>query len=263
MIFDEDKPAGRFPGAGGESSSARRSRRRRSSSSRSEPESEHRSMHSHQHRRRSSSSGRSRFEKAVSLKEVPRSRGDANNIAWLWVLGLLVVLALGFGWYLQQEKAGAIQLVGDPPSARLEPLIDPVLAPLETGRTGLPVDGLDEMEKLFRDARETARLDDKDIFATAATAAQILREAAEDRERHIERLLKLGSPVSGYLPDPSARTDLPEAEKKHLELAVTISWQRNSVQYRNRLEELWQRLLRFESGRFTQPLNTESLPNNP
>jgi hypothetical protein len=50
--------------------------------------------------------------------------------------------------------------------------------------------------------------------------------------------------------DPAARTDLGEAERKHLELAVGVSWQRNSVTYRNRVEELWYRLLRLEQGRF-------------
>lgn len=250
MIFDDDNFAGRHRSAGDTSSGRRRSRRRRSTSSKEDGFSGHDSVEGHHHRQRASSSGRSRFEKAASLEEVPRQRGDANHIAWLWVLGLLVILTLGFGWYLQQEKSGVNHLIGDPPSARLEPLIDSLLAPLEIGQPVIQAEALEELEKLFRDARETARLDDKDIFATAATLAQILREAAEDRERHSKRLLKLGSPVSGYFPDPSARTDLPEAERKHLELAVSISWQRNSVQYRNRVEELWRRLLRFEQGRF-------------
>jgi hypothetical protein len=77
-----------------------------------------------------------------------------------------------------------------------------------------------------------------------------LQEALEDRARHIERLVKLGSPVEGVAAGQEARPDLPEAERRHLELAVGISWQRNSVTYRNRVEELWYRLLRLEQGRF-------------
>jgi hypothetical protein len=33
-------------------------------------------------------------------------------------------------------------------------------------------------------------------------------------------------------------------------VAIGISWQRNSGNYRNRVEELWYRLLRLEQGRF-------------
>lgn len=254
MIFDENNSAGRHRSAGESDSGPRRSRRRRSTSSKGDDFSERDAVHPHR-RRRSSSSGRGNFDRAVSLEQFPRTTKDSNNTAWLWVLGLLIVAALGFGFYLQQGKSAALLLPGDAPSTLLQPLIDPILAPLETGRTGIADDSLDELEATFRNARETARLDDKDIFSTASTAAQILKEAAEDRERHIERLLKLGSPVSGYLHDPEARTDLPESESKHLELAVTISWQRNSLLYRDRLEELWHRLLRFEKGRFVLPSN--------
>jgi hypothetical protein len=59
-------------------------------------------------------------------------------------------------------------------------------------------------------------------------------------------------------PSPGARTDLPETERRHLELAIAISWQRNSGTYRNRVEELWYRLLRLEQGRF----HTGSAPSS-
>jgi hypothetical protein len=51
-------------------------------------------------------------------------------------------------------------------------------------------------------------------------------------------------------PDAQARTDLSENERRHFEVAIGISWQRNSGNYRNRVEELWYRLLRLEQGRF-------------
>jgi hypothetical protein len=151
---------------------------------------------------------------------------------------------------LQQERSAPYQLSGEAPSSRLIPFIDPILAPLETGATGYSAESLAELQSAFRTEREKVNLDDQEIYATAATIAQILEEALEDRDRHMERLVKLGSPVQGVAPEPSDRTDLPETERRHLELAVGISWQRNSGTYRNRVEELWYRLLRLEQGRF-------------
>jgi hypothetical protein len=73
----------------------------------------------------------------------------------------------------------------------------------------------------------------------------------EDRGRHIERLLRLGSAVEGAtIAASEVRHDIIETERRHLELAIGISWQRNSITYRNRIEELWARLLRLEYGRF-------------
>jgi hypothetical protein len=166
------------------------------------------------------------------------------------VLGLLVAAVLGFAWYLHQERSAPTKLSGDAPSTMIMPFIDPVLAPLETGLDGYTSESLSSVESSLRAERAKANLDDQDVYAAAATMVQILGEADADRRRHIDHLLKLGSPVLGMPADPSARTDLGEAERKHLELAVGVSWQRNSVTYRNRVEELWYRLLRLEQGRF-------------
>jgi hypothetical protein len=201
-------------------------------------------------RRRSSSSGSgSSFREAMKLAEPRHERSDGNTVAWLWVLGLLVAAALGFAWYLHQERSAPTKLSGDAPSTMIMPFIDPILAPLETGLDGYSSETLSSVEASLRAERAKANLDDQDVYA-AATMVQILGEADADRRRHIDRLLKLGSPVLGMPTDPAARTDLGEAERKHLELAVGVSWQRNSVTYRNRVEELWYRLLRLEQGRF-------------
>lgn len=233
MIFDDSpqSPSGESP-----TGPLRRRRRRRSSSSRDS--SEHRS-----HRSSTSS-----FREATRL-DAP-VRPDRNAVAWLWVLGLLIAAVLGFAWYLQQEKSSLRPLAGEAPSSGLLPFIDPILAPLETGTTGYSPDSLAELQSAFRAEREKVNLDDAEVYATGATIAQILQEALEDRDRHMERLVKLGSPVQGFPADPQARTDLPETERRHLELAVGISWQRNSGTYRNRVEELWYRLLRLEQCRF-------------
>jgi hypothetical protein len=201
-------------------------------------------------RRRSSSGSNSSFREAVKLAEPRRERSDGNAAAWLWVLGLLVAAVLGFAWYLHQERSAPTKPSGDAPSTMIMPFIDPVLAPLETGLDGYTSESLSSVESSLRAERAKANLDDQDVYAAAATMVQILGEADADRRRHIDRLLKLGSPVLGMPADPSARTDLGEAERKHLELAVGVSWQRNSVTYRNRVEELWYRLLRLEQGRF-------------
>ncbi len=180
------------------------------------------------------------------------------------MLVLLVLAALGFAWFLQQERSAPYQLAGEAPSARLLPFIDPILAPLETGATGYSAESLAELQSAFRTEREKVNRDDAEIYNNAATIAQILEEALEDRNRHMERLVKLGSPVQGMSPDSQARTDLPEIERRHLELAVGISWQRNSVTYRNRVEELWHRLLRLERGRFQSGSASASMvPPNP
>jgi hypothetical protein len=258
VIFDDlNQPAHESSGA-----EPSRRRRRRSSSPSSGEESSRR-------RRRSSSrsSHRDDLRNAEPFRTAPPNR---NTAAWLWVLALLVLAVLGFAWYLQQERSAPYQLSGEAPSSRLLPFIDPILAPLETGATGYSAESLAELQSAFRTEREKVNLDDQDIYATAATIAQILEEALEDRDRHMERLVKLGSPVQGVAPESSARTDLPETERRHLELAVGISWQRNSGTYRNRVEELWYRLLRLEQGRFrggsapqsTMPdLPTSTVPN--
>jgi hypothetical protein len=238
MIFDDLNQPSR------ESSPAevpRRRRRRRSSSSSDDERSRRRRRIS------SPSASREEFDGAESFRPAPR---DRNTASWLWVLGLLVLAFLGFAWYLQQERSAPYQLSGEAPSSRLLPFIDPILAPLETGSTGYSPESLAELQSTFRAEREKVNLDAEEIYATGATIAQALQEALEDRDRHMERLVKLGSPVQGMAPDPRARADLPESERRHLELAVGISWQRNSVTYRNRVEELWYRLLRLEQGRF-------------
>jgi hypothetical protein len=240
VIFDD--PGHQSPHEPSSHEPSRRRRRRRSSSSSDEESSGRR-------RRRSSSrtSSREDFRSAEPFRTAPP---DRNTAAWLWVLALLVLAVLGFAWYLQQERSTPYQLSGEAPSSRLLPFIDPILAPLETGATGYSAESLAELQSAFRTEREKVNLDDEEIYATAATIAQILEEALADRNRHMERLVKLGSPVQGVPPDPQARTDLPETERRHLELAIGISWQRNSGTYRNRVEELWYRLLRLEKGRF-------------
>jgi len=192
--------------------------------------------------------------------EEPRiERSDGNTAAWLWVLGLLIAAALGFAWYLHYERGGAPQLSGEAPSKRLMPFIDPILAPLETGASGYSATSLADLQKVFREERAKLNRDDEEIHGTAATIAQILEEAIADRERHMQRLANLGSPVIGVSPDPSARPAIGETERKHLELAVGVSWQRNSVTYRNRVEELWYRLLRLEQGRFREGSAPQSM----
>jgi hypothetical protein len=233
MIFDDDNPPVPPPG----SPEPSRTRRRRSSSG----------SESSGRRRGGSSSS---FREAVRLDDLPRSRPDGNAKAWLWVLGLLVVAALGFAWFLQQQRGTLRILPGEAPSTKLAPFVDPILAPLETGLSGYSKESLAEVQSTFRTEGEKVGIDDREIYTTAATMAQILEEALDDRDRHMERLVKLGVPLTGMASDPPVRTNLPETERRHLELAVGISWQRNSGTYRNRVEELWYRLLRLEQGRF-------------
>ena len=195
----------------------------------------------------------------MRFEEPRREKSDGNTVAWLWVLGLLVAAVLCFAWYLQQERSGALPLSGEAPSKRLMPFIDPILAPLETGAAGYSAASLADLQKAFREERAKLNRDDQEIHGAAATIAQILEEALADRDRHMQRLANLGSSVIDVSPDPSARTDIGEAERKHLELAVGVSWQRNSVTYRNRVEELWYRLLRLEQGRFREGSAPQSM----
>lgn len=228
MMFEDIHRPGPDDGSG-----TRRRRRRRRASSRSSLDP-----------RRSQRVSSARFDEPLM------ERADGSVAAWLAVLALLVLGALGFAWYLHGERSALRQLSGEAPSALLAPYVDPILAPLETGSSGYSAETLAGIEAGFRTERGKANLDEGEIYGTAATIGQILQEALADRQRHMERLVKLGAPVEGMAPDPAARTDLGETERRHLELAVGISWQRNSVAYRNRLEELWHRLLRLEKGRF-------------
>ena len=247
MIFDEsDQP----PVPASSVEPARRRRRRASSGSESSG-------------RRRKGKGSSSFSEAVRFDDLPSFRSDGNAKAWLWVLALLVLGTLGFAWFLQMDRSTPRPLEGDAPSTKLLPLIDPILAPLETGPTGYSAEYLAELQSSFQADQEKIDLADREVYATAATMAQILQEAVEDRARHIERLIKLGSPVEGVAPAQDARTDLPETERRHLELAVGISWQRNSGNYRNRVEELWYRLLRLEQGRFNLGSGPHSMMPEP
>ncbi len=174
-----------------------------------------------------------------------------NHVAWLGVLALLIVAALGFGWYLNAHRSAPYPLAGEAPTALLRPYIDPILAPLETGLTGYSAESLAQLASQFRDGRAKAGDEARTIFNTAGTMADILQEALEDRSRHLERLVGLGAQIEGVSPDPAkAPVNLGETERKHLELAVGISWQRNSGAYRDRLEELLSRLQPLEYGRF-------------
>lgn len=241
MIFDDLDQPSREPSP---PETPRRRRRRRRSSL---PEEEEIPRRQHRGSGRTVPGGDVRFPPAV-----PAAPSDRNTAAWLWVLALLVLAVLGFAWFLQQERSAPYQLAGEAPSGRLLPFIDPILAPLETGAAGYSPESLAALQAAFRTEREKVNLDDEEIYATAATIAQILQEALEDRDRHMERLVKLGSPVQGVSPDPQAGKDLSENERRHFEVAIGISWQRNSGNYRNRVEELWYRLLRLEQGRFRQ-----------
>lgn len=143
----------------------------------------------------------------------------------------------------------------------LSPFIDPILAPLETGESGYSPETLSDLGARFRQEREKANIDDKEMFGLAATIADILREAVEDRSRHIERLIRVGAPVRGAVADDGVAADhLTDTERKHLEAAVGISWQRNSGAYRNRVEELGLRLVGLEGGRFLSGSSPDSQP---
>lgn len=207
---------------------------------------------------------RSRFETASRIASDDRHRGDRSTAAWLGVLGLLVVAAFGFGLFLQQQKSGGSTLWGEAPGKRLVVFVDPILAPLETGTSGYDPAELEKVIEALQGERNTVGLDDKEIYSTAITLADILREAADDRTRHLQRLVELGSPVIGMSGgEAPARTDLSEVARRHHELAVDVSWQRNSGTYRNRAEELLARLTRLEKGRFRSPASASAAsPDN-
>jgi len=193
---------------------------------------------------------RSNFSSASRLPSKEPSRGGGSTKAWLAALALLVVAALGFAAYLQKEKGAKVLLPGSAPSSQLLAFVDPVLAPLETGRGGFDAKDLNALSDGLSAARATVSLDDREIYSVAGTLAGILQEAAIDRDRHLQRLVGLGSSVRGMNDDTSSVATLDDKARRHHELAVAVSWQRNSGTYRNRVEELWYRLLRLEQGRF-------------
>ena len=232
MIFDDVNRSSSAP------EPHRRRKRRRSSREHSSGDREYRRS-------------RSNFEKASRLAQSTADRGDRSTAAWLWMLGLLVVITAGFAFYLQQQKAGRTPLPGEAPSERLLAFVDPILAPLETGANGYDEAKLDQMAAQLQSDTAATTLDDREVYTTAATMASILQEAAQDRTRHMQRLVDLGSPVIGLSEGGAPKNpSMTDAQKQHLELAVGVSWQRNSGTYRNRIEELWYRLLRLERGRF-------------
>lgn len=177
------------------------------------------------------------FEKAVRLHEPVRGTDEHGNIVWLWVLGILIVAAAGFAFYLHNARSAPRMLSGEAPTARLTPFVDPILAPLPAGAAGYDVEALDALASQFRQERENAGRDDAEIYAAAASITGFLREALIDRDRHLQRLEDLGP---GHNP----------AERKHLELAVDVSWQRNSTAHRDSIEQAWTRLRQLEQGRF-------------
>jgi len=232
MIFDDVNRSSSAP------EPPRRRRRRRSPREHASGGPEHRRS-------------RSNFEKASRLSQSTADRGDRSTAAWLWMLGLLVVITAGFAFYLQQQKTGRTPLPGEAPSERLLAFVDPILAPLETGTDGYDAAKLDVVTAQIQTDAAGANLDDREVYGTAATMASILQEAAQDRTRHMQRLVDLGSPVIGLSEGGAPKNpSMTEAQKQHLELAVGVSWQRNSGTYRDRVEELWYRLLRLEEGRF-------------
>jgi len=194
---------------------------------------------------------RSTFESASKFSGQTRDRGDRSTAAWLSMLAVLVLAVGGFALYLQNEKAGRTPLPGEAPSTLLLPFIDPILAPLETGNPGYDPEALVRVTSDLQTARGAANRDDSEVYSVAGTIASILQESLEDRTRHLQRLVDLGSPVIGLSEGGTPKNpEMTETQKQHLELAVGVSWQRNSVTYRNRVEELWYRLLRLEQGRF-------------
>jgi hypothetical protein len=207
----------------------------------------------------------SNFEKASRLSRSKVERGDRSTAAWLWMLGLLIAATAGFALLLQQQKSGRTTLAGEAPSERLEAFVDPILAPLVTGAEGYFPESLEEATAQFRRSGSAGNLDDGEVYTTAATIAALLLEAAQDRASHLQKLVDLGSPVLG-LSDGGApkNPSITDKERQHLELAVDVSWQRNSGAYRNRVEELWFRLLRLEQGRFRAGSAPQSvMPESP
>jgi len=193
---------------------------------------------------------RSTFSEASRLSSAERPRSDGSTKAWLTVLALLVVAAVGFAAYLQRERGSKVLLPGTAPSSQLFPFVDPVLAPLETGNGGFDATNLAAVSEGFSAARTAVSLDDREIYSVAGTLAGILQEATIDRDRHLQRLAGLGSVVQGTSDGGSSVPSVDDKARRHHELAVAVSWQRNSGAYRNRVEELWYRLLRLEQGRF-------------
>lgn len=220
MIFDDLKQPSRKP-----ETSGRPHRRRRSRQSR------HRNVSS--------------FEAAGRFSGHRNHNVDRTHVAWLWVLGLLVAGAMGFAFFLHTQSLAARLLPGDPPSASMVPFVDTIFSPIETGVAAVDAETLSAMESQLQKLRQEAPIEDKDIYGAAATLAGILREGLSDRDRHLKRLDRLSPRLSeGESPAIS------DAERRHLELAVSISWQRNSTAYRNRVDELLARLMRMEEGRF-------------
>lgn len=204
---------------------------------------------------------RSSFQSASTLSAAVPDRSDRSTAAWLWVLGLLLLAAAGFAAFLQYHKGGAATLPGQAPSEQLLVFIDPILAPLETGVGGYDAESLGVVAGQIAAARSAVSLDDGEIYSIAGALLGLLQQAAEDRARHLQRLVDLGSPVLG-LSDGGvpARADLSESSRRHHELAIAVSWQRNSGTYRNRVDELLVRLLRMESGRFRPGAVTIAAP---
>ena len=163
---------------------------------------------------------------------------------------------MAFAFYLHVQRGPGRLLSGDAPSSLIVPFVDTVFAPLETGVAAVDGEGLSAMELRFQAMRQEAALDDKDIYGAAATLAGILREAVSDRDRHLERMNSLSQRQAA-----TERPAMSDPERRHLELAVSISWQRNSTAYRNRVDELLARMARLEQGRFRAGFAAPEQPN--
>lgn len=230
MIF-EDFSNEKAEDVGGEDSGGqRRSRRRRRRSS-----GEGREGGGRRRRRRSN------FDAATYLPDRPSTRDHGSSRAWFWVLGLLILAALGFGFALHIRQSASQPLGGDPPSSSLQPFVDPVLAPLETGMAGCPQGALEGLERRLQVERARAGAPDQEIYRLASVITRLLADAEADRAKHLERLAEL---------EKQSPSELPAYKRQQFAAAVSVSWQRNSVEYRNRLEELWIRLSNVETGRF-------------
>lgn len=130
-------------------------------------------------------------------------------------------------------------IVGDPPSVQLAPCFSPILSPLDEGASSCDSGSISRMLLNFQVNRGDATEADKPVYSTAADTASVLREALQDRNRHLEKLAKL------------AAGSIADSKRQHLALAIGVSWQRNAQSYRNRIRELFLRLLSLEKDRFS------------
>ncbi len=197
-------------------------------------------------RRKGSSSASSSSRGSLGRKDLERfaeKERHRTNTFWVGMLVLLIVAALGFGAWMHFRQVQKEPLAMEAPSTSLEGFFDPVFAPLETGPLPYDFHRMEELAEEFRQQAERVGIDDRDIFTTAIALCGVLRDAIEDRATHLEKLARIAEAE-------------PDANKvRHLELAVSVSWQRNSASFRDKAERLWTKLAQLEAGRFRVPVS--------